>query len=396
MKNILKPSLLGLLSLALLAAGAASAGAQTQIRNERILVARAGVVNFVTDTVEYNREGETAWNALTEKDELKSGDVVKTGTGGRAEVLLNPGSYFRLSELSQFELADASLDNLRLKLNSGSAIVEATGYNDLDLNIVIETPQTRVVVVRTGIYRVNVLPSGVTEVAVWKGRALVGEKAEVVKEGRVARVGAGGDVLLAKLEKKTRDAFDNWSRERGKELAKLNERLARDSQSTIASLDNYDFNNDYNNNNRYGRNHHGGVWVYYGGCYTFLPYSSSWRSPYGHSYGSWYFTPRPCHQCPARPGGVIVTGNGGGSGYGGGSGSGGGSGAGDVSGGGGSGGGGNSGGGSNSSPAPADTTPVRSAPEPAPRHDPPVSSPSVERPTAPAPGRDVERSTPPA
>lgn len=381
MKNTLKPSLLGLLSFALLAVGAAAARAQTPVRNERILVARAGVVNFVTGAVEYNREGETTWQTLTDKDELKSGDVARTGAGGRAEVLLNPGSYFRLGELSQFELSDSSLDNLRLKLNSGSAIIEATGYNDLDLDIAVETPQTRVRLVRTGIYRINVLPSGVTEVAVWKGRALVGANSEVVKEGRVARVGTGGEVLLAKFDKK-RDAFDDWSRARGKELARLNEGLRSNSQSTVASFNDYDFNNNY----------YGGVWVYLRdrGCYTFLPYSSSWRSPYGHAYGSWYFTPRPCHQCPSRPGGVIVSGNGGG----GGTGYGGGGGGTGYGGGGGSGGGGggNSGGGSNSAPAPADTTPLRS-PEPARSPDPPASRPAEDRTMAPS--RGPERSSPP-
>jgi hypothetical protein len=331
MKNILKPSLLGLLSLALCAAGAVSARAQVPAKDARVLVARAGVVNFVSGAAELNHEGETAWRALTDRDEVKSGDVVRTGGGGRAEVLLNPGSYFRLGELSQFEMADSSLDNLRLKLVRGSAIVEAAGYDGLDLDIVIETPQTRVRVVRTGIYRVNVLPSGVTEVAVWKGRALVGEKDEVVKEGRVARVGAGGDILVAKFDKKMRDAFDMWSRERGKELAKLNEQLGRNSRQVSASLASYDFSNDL----------FGGIWVRYGNCYVFVPYSGAWSSPYGGRYGAWYDN---CGQCRSRGGGVVVTGGRGyGGGYGGGNGSGGG-----YTGGGGSGSGGGGGGGSNS------------------------------------------------
>jgi hypothetical protein len=364
MKNKLKPSLLGLLSLVVLAAGAASVRAQAPLRHDRILVARAGVVNFVAGAVEYNHEGETAWRALTDKDELKSGDVVKTGAGGRAEVLLNPGSYFRLGELSQFELADASLDDLRLKLNAGSAIVEATGYSKLDLAIRIETPQTRVVVVRTGIYRINVLASGVTEVAVWKGRALVGEKAEVVKGGRVVRVGAGGEVLAAKLDKKTRDGFDLWSRERGKELAKVNEMLRRESQETVSLLNAFDFNDNF----------YGGVWAFsrVRGCYTFLPYVPTWRSPYGHSYGSWYFNPRSCQQCPTSAGGGIVAGNGGYAGSGGGAGSGSG-----MNGGGGT--------GRTSPPPPSGNDGARPMP-------PPLARPMESRPMDPGRMREIPRS----
>lgn len=280
MRNMRKASVRGLLALALCAAGAASALAQA--RDARVLVARAGVVNLVSGPVEFNREGETAWRALSDKDELKSGDVVKSGAGGRAEVLLNPGSYFRLGESSEFELDDAALDNLRLRLKRGSALVEATGYGDMDLSIVINTPQTRVEIVRSGIYRLNVLPSGLTEVAVWKGRALVGVGGgTVVKGGRVATVGAGGAPALAKLDGKGRDAFDDWSRERGRELAKINGSFARrETRAAFSGLGLFDL-----------RNRFGGIWVSYGGFYTFLPYSAYWRSPYGYGYGSWYYLP---------------------------------------------------------------------------------------------------------
>ena len=82
----------------------------------------------------------------------------------------------------------------------------------------VATPQTRVRIARAGVYRINVSASGVTEVAVQKGRAFVGEGAETqVKGGQLARVGAGG-AEGAKLDKKSRDTLDQWSHERAKEL----------------------------------------------------------------------------------------------------------------------------------------------------------------------------------
>lgn len=304
MRNMLKPSSRGLLVVALLAAGAASALAQqAQVRNARVLTARAGVVNFVAGAVEFNREGSAAWRQLSENDELRSGDVVRSGASGHAEVLLNPGSYFRLGGSSEFELSDSSLDSLRLRLTRGSAVVEATGYHGLDLSIVIETPQTRVELIRTGVYRVNVTPAGVTEVAVWDGRARVGRRGEaLVRGGRAASVAAGAEPSVAKFDKKNRDALDLWSRERGKELAKLNERFSRrEVRTAFSGLDLFDAGYRF-----------GGVWVAYGGCYTFLPYTAYWRSPYGYGYGSWYYTPRAfCMQCPATRGGGSVVGGGG-------------------------------------------------------------------------------------
>jgi hypothetical protein len=280
MRKLWKSALCGLL----LAAFAAAATAQTTGRDARVISARAGGVNFVAGAVERNGEGEGAWRALTDKDELRGGDVVRTRAGGRVEVLLNPGSYLRAGEGAEFELADASLDNLRVKLTRGSVVVEATGYNETDLSLLFETPQGHVRIIRSGIYRFNVLPSGVTEVGVQKGRVLVGAGELLVKGGHLVRVGATAqpEVAKAKFKKEERDALDQWSRERGRELAKLNEKVsARQAAAAFSSFDTPFFPRLY------------GVWYFNarGNCYTFLPFYSSWNSPYGRSYWSWLYAP---------------------------------------------------------------------------------------------------------
>ncbi len=302
MKSIRKASVRGLLSLALVSVCAVAAAAQAPNRESRFISAKAGAVNFVAGKVAFKRAGESKWFLLSTNDDLKSGDMVKTGDNGRAEVLLNPGSYFRLGENSEFELVDASLDDLRLRLTGGSVVVEATGYSDLDLSITTKTPQTSVRIVRSGIYRLDVLPSGVTEVAVHKGRAYVGEPELLVKGGKVVRTGAGGGLEVAKLDKQGRDALDLWSKERGKELAKVNEKLSRRNTNTLLASAN--FNSLFPTQSRYG---HTGLWVWNGNtnCYTFLPFYSYWRSPYGYGYGNQVWTPYP--QCFGCTGGRYGT-----------------------------------------------------------------------------------------
>lgn len=302
MKNFLKSSTLCMLALAFVASCVAFE-ARAQTRDYRLISAKAGGVNFVAGDVKARRAGSTEWQSVSVKDDLKTGDVVRTGADGRMEVLLNPGSYLRVSALTEFEMTDSSLDNLRLRLTRGSVLVEATGYDNMGLNIEVATPQTRVEIVRSGVYRFDVMQSGETVVSVEKGRALVGEGAAalVVKGGKEARVVGSGGVEVAKLDKRQRDELDLWSRERGKELAKVNGTLAnRQTNALLASYS--DFNDIFKaefSNSMVGI----WMWSYQRGCYTFVPFYTGWRSPYGVGYGSVFsgYDYYNCWGCPARP-----------------------------------------------------------------------------------------------
>src|SRR5437764_14638433 len=115
MKNILKTSLRSFIALSFVSVFAVAA-AHAQNREEHFISARAGGVNFVAGDVRARLGGESNWQRLSVKDDLKSGDAVRTGAEGRVEVLLNPGSYFRAGEGTDFELDEALLNELRLRL----------------------------------------------------------------------------------------------------------------------------------------------------------------------------------------------------------------------------------------------------------------------------------------
>jgi hypothetical protein len=262
------------------------------MRDVRVISARAGGVNFVSGDVRIKFRDRSGWEALDTKDTLASGDTVSTGADSQLEVLLNPGSYFRLGGNSEFTLADDSLDNLRLSLTKGSGIIEATGFDELRVSILVDTPQTRVEIVRSGIYRINVQQPNLTEVAVHKGRMLVGkEHALTLKGGRTARI-AGAGVELAKLDKKEKDTLDLWSRERAKLLAKANGKLSsRKVNTVLASM---------NVNNSYRPGYSSGIWYFEPrlGCYLFIPGGYGWSSPYGFYYNHNFFGPgRICNSC---------------------------------------------------------------------------------------------------
>jgi hypothetical protein len=268
---------------------------ETQNREKFVISAKAGGVNAVTGRAAMRSHGNTEWQQLTIKEDLEAGDVVKTGNDGRVEMLLNPGSYLRLGENSEFELADNSLDNLEVHLSRGTAILEVTGADDEDLLIGITTPHTRMSIVRRGLYRVSVVPGDNTELIVRKGRVMLEGSHTKVKGGNKV-VFSSTSFSVAKLgntDKKDRDALEGWSKDRAETLAKANSRMThREVYTMLARV-----NDDFGFGPFGGRS---GLWIYDSmvGCYTFLPFRYGWGSPYGGSYLSFYYAGPP--RCCAR------------------------------------------------------------------------------------------------
>lgn len=246
-----------------------------------VISAEAGGVNYVEGKVVVQRDDETS-GYLLKGDEVNIGEVVETAADGKAEILLNPGSYARLGGNTSFEFLDNSLEDLQLKLNRGSAIFEVLTTDDIF--VTVNTPNASFTIVKTGIYRVDVLKDGTGKLEVWKGRAQIGEdKESKVKKGRTATVD-GDEVAIAKFDRDERDSFEEWSRDRSKLLAKANSNFERRNirDPLISSF----------NMNRWNLYDSFGVWVYdpFWGAYTFLPFGYGWASPYGFRYRRdlWY------------------------------------------------------------------------------------------------------------
>lgn len=312
------------LSLLLISLFAFAFNCAAQDREKFVISARAGGVNAVTGRATLRAHGNAEWRQLTIKEDLEMGDAVRTGIDGRVEMLLNPGSYLRLGENSEFELTDNSLENLEVRLIRGTAIVEVTGADDTELLINIATPHARMAIVRRGLYRLNVVPGDATELIVRKGRVMLEPTHTKVKGGDKV-VFSDNTFSVAKLKKtdKTVDSLEGWSKDRAQTLTRANSRIStRDISGFIAS-----YRSDWWQWNFPGRS---GVWLFDPllGFYTFFPFAFGWGSPYGLTYGrSFYGT--LYYQMPSySPGywppagsGSSGSGSGGGAGNGGGVGS---------------------------------------------------------------------------
>lgn len=241
-----------------------------------VISATAGGVNYVEGTVTVLRKaGKSGF--LMKNDKLEIGDKVSTGANGKAEILLNPGSYIRLAENSEFEFITTSLDDLKLKLTSGSAMLEV--FADDDFRVIVNTPGAQFYAIKSGVFRVDVTSGGTSKIEVWEGKARIGDaNATVVKEGQAASV-SGGQIAVAKFDRDEKDALETWSKIRAKELAAINSRLQRKAlrDDLISSYS----SNSWNVYNSFG------LWIYdasFSG-YCFLPFGYGWYSPYGYNYG---------------------------------------------------------------------------------------------------------------
>ncbi len=172
-----------------------------------------------------------------------------------------------------------------------------------DFKVTVDTPRSKLTLIDSGIYRVDVDGSGMGKVAVWKGKAYFGDdSSEYIKSGREGSVTPSG-LAIAKFDRGDKDELETWSKDRAKDLAKITGRLQRDNMRT-ALMSSY-LGGRWNMYNSFG------LWVYdpFRGFNCFLPFGLGWGSPYGYGFGSsiWYYNlPNTVFGVPTHNGPVRV------------------------------------------------------------------------------------------
>ena len=221
---------------------------------QAVISVEAGLVNHV--------EGEVN---VPVNENVPEGTPIRTGAGGYAEILLNPGSFLRLGAHSEAILEGAELTDIRVRLVDGVAILEAAEIPE-EFPITVLTGNLRTSVIKDGIYkfgdgRATVLEGelGVADLD------LAWEKGWTIYFDRVYRAArAGSDAPETNVER--------WSRTRAALLAEANNRVYRSLLSTRnvvypASLAEY------------------WIWMPNVGSWAFFP-MGRYQSPYGYRYRS--------------------------------------------------------------------------------------------------------------
>jgi hypothetical protein len=240
------------LAVLVLTAGAANA--------QSVISAKSGVLHYIEGEVML--DGANVEMKTSIFPDIKQGQVLETGEG-RAEVLLTPGVFLRLSENSSFRLVSNRLTDTRVEALSGSILVEhGEIYKDAQVTLIFK--DRSITFVKSGLYRLDA-DNGTFRV--YQGEARINDSGQTVTAKQAREIALNAPVLLAnKFDTKTGDEFYRWASRRASYLALANisgAKALRDSGMRLTS----------------------GTWYLnpWFGMYTYVPFGS-YFSPFGYHF----------------------------------------------------------------------------------------------------------------
>ncbi len=257
------------------------------------LSAKAGLIHYVRGEVSV--EGEPLKPQVSEFTHLDEGQTLSTERG-RAEVLLNPGTFLRVDEDSSVRLVSNELTDAEVQIVSGVSLVEVEDM-DKDSSVILDFKGAQIEVRKHGLYEMDA--SGPGSLRVYDGEVYVtgaglgnGKGPVKVKKGRYLEF--DGDMNQPqKFDRDDQDSLYRWSARRARYIAQANASSARAAgRGSSNSFTGWTFNPLY-------------------GMYSFVPNSGYGYSPFGLT----LFSPRTIYIVPVAFGGFG--GYGGGVGFGG-------------------------------------------------------------------------------
>lgn len=146
----------------------------------------AGAISSISGDVE-TRQGEGPWAAAKLNDTLDPGDGIRTGSGGKAKIVMPNGSTIVLGQLSSLTIDDMDIDygadssSYNYTLGQGAARATTPKSKSQNATFTVKTP-TAVAGVRGTDFAVEIDEEETTLVTVFDGEVEVGDILESLKE----------------------------------------------------------------------------------------------------------------------------------------------------------------------------------------------------------------------
>lgn len=253
----------------LMAACAAAASAQA------VISARSGVVQYIEGDV--TLDGQALRPKFAQFPEVKNGQVLASAEG-RTEVLLTPGVFLRLAENSSLRMISNALNDTRLAVLSGSALIEVAELLP-DNAITVQFQDTTISLPKRGLFRID---AGNSLLRVYDGEARLNPGANEVKVKKNREVDLDAAQLQTRnFDAKTTDPFHRWGARRAAYVSAANIISAR----TASQSGNY---SSGFGSRGLGRSFGSWSWNPWFGMYTYLPANGIYMSPFG---GMPYYSP---------------------------------------------------------------------------------------------------------
>lgn len=203
-------------------------------------VSRVARLSFVDGDVSFLRAGVTEWAPGVENLPLLEGDQIYTGAGARAEIQLARGNYIRLSESTELTITDLSDTAAQLEITEGTAIIRLERLATVFQRFEVDTPNTAVLVLQDGLYRVEVRGEKNSEFIVRRGEAEVSteEGSFKIREGHKLLVDTATSGRLELAADTSTDDWDQWSYDRDTTIARTSVDSAPDYVATYESANN--------------------------------------------------------------------------------------------------------------------------------------------------------------
>lgn len=187
---------------------------------QSVIAARSGVVNFFEGVVFLNGQPLQRKPGIFVR--MQEGATLAT-EGGRAEILLTPDTYLRLGADSSIRMISTDIDDTKVELVSGSAILDsAQAPSGAFVKIIFKGETVRPM--KPGNYRMDAEPP---QLRVFKGEAEVsrndadhaGKPGEPVTVLASQLMPLDGSTIVKRFTQGSDGLLDIWSEERGSLIA---------------------------------------------------------------------------------------------------------------------------------------------------------------------------------
>ncbi len=178
---------------------------------QKIVGVQAGLIYFIYGDVYL--DGKILWLPEGQYLQMEKGQGLRTEQG-RAELLLGPSIFLRLDNDSSLLLEQVLLNDTKLILERGSAIIEVIKKAKAD-SVHVRISQNSIEIRRTGVYRFD---SGSAELRVYGGEALAAAGKRSIAVGRGKMIHLGKDAIPVVFDRKIFDSFHEWAGRRSFDL----------------------------------------------------------------------------------------------------------------------------------------------------------------------------------